>query len=249
MRASSTLKMAARRTPDPTRATAVEVPLPLVGASDVARRARQALALAAARARRCCCWPKPDCARTPSRPSAPQTRPAAPVVASTAEPLNRGDGRTPVRAPRRRPTPRDLEALGRGSAILEAAGHAVSSTTSTSFRLPRSAASRGCCATAKLTSRRGSTVAPAVPAGGLDDAGYRDRGARGTIPGGSAAGDLPPAGSPFRRCGSARPTCRSHRPLAAGAGGPARVYAAGVTVLPPFPGRRTSTSCRPFSPR
>src|SRR3954454_9912820 len=47
MRASSSVKMAARRSPAPSGA--IEVPLPLVGGSDAARRARAALALAAAR--------------------------------------------------------------------------------------------------------------------------------------------------------------------------------------------------------
>src|SRR4051794_2213638 len=46
MRASSTPNIATRRSP---AAPALEVPLPVVGGSDAARRARAALALAAAR--------------------------------------------------------------------------------------------------------------------------------------------------------------------------------------------------------
>jgi two-component system nitrogen regulation response regulator NtrX len=120
MRASSSLRMAAGRS----RAAlgAVEVPLPLVGGSDAARRARAALALAAAR-------------RTPvlllaEAGSRPQTlleslqnpgRRRAPVVvidSRAAEPADI-DERLFGATSRRTSAP-DLEALGRGSAILEA---------------------------------------------------------------------------------------------------------------------------------
>ena len=120
MRASSTLKMAARRTPG--APATVEVPLPLVGGSDAARRARAALALAAARR-----TPVLLLAEAGLRPQdlleslQSRGRRRVPIVAidsRAAEPADI-DERLFGAASRRTNAP-DLEALGRGSAILEA---------------------------------------------------------------------------------------------------------------------------------
>jgi two-component system nitrogen regulation response regulator NtrX len=121
MRAASGLKAATRLA-----ATAVSdgtIPLPLVGASDVARRARLALQLAAGRR-----TPVLLLAETGCRPHAvvdslhAQTRPGGAVVVLDCGATEAGEiDERLFGAPRRGAVPRDLEALGRGSAIVTAA--------------------------------------------------------------------------------------------------------------------------------
>lgn len=120
MRASPNLKIAARRSLS--AAGAHEAPVSLVGESDAARRAREALALAAARR-----TPVLVLAEAGCRPQdlleglQAHARRRGPVVAidsRAAEPADI-DARL-FGAPSRRSAAADLEALGRGSAILEA---------------------------------------------------------------------------------------------------------------------------------
>jgi two-component system, NtrC family, nitrogen regulation response regulator NtrX len=120
MRTSSVLKTAFR--PPSAAARAVEPPLPLVGGSEAARRARAALAVAAARRMPVLLLAEAGCC-----PDAivdflhGRQRPRGPAVAIDSRAADPADiDRRLFGVPSRKVVAHDLEALGRGSAILQA---------------------------------------------------------------------------------------------------------------------------------